>query len=199
MKEIKWGLLVIFISLSVSAQRISYGLKGGTLYNFKGKLKEIGKLYSDKGSGNIGWQIGGYARISLPLLHLQPELSFTKFSRNYQTSSNEAFEEKISKLDLPMLVGFYPFVMTRLYIGPVLSFNLNSKATLKNISNYKGSDFNMGLQVGVGIDFSRLSFYFRWETSVSPSEIKFVQESLNTRLSIDNRPSMLLLTESYRL
>lgn len=200
MKKTKFILFAVFISSLINAQQISYGLKGGMLYNFEGRLKEVGKIYNNKGSGNIGWQIGGYTRISLPLVYLQPELLFTKFSRNYKIySQGETFEEKTSRLDLPVLVGFHPFFLTRLYMGPVLSLNLDSKVTLKGIRNYKSRDLNLGLQIGAGVDLSKFSFDLRWEKGMTPSQSQFIQERLNTQFSIENRPSMLLLTAGYRL
>ncbi|XOD69410.1 MAG: outer membrane beta-barrel protein [Flavobacteriales bacterium AspAUS03] len=202
MKKLNFSIIILCFGIWGTCQTISYGIRGGMFYNFQGKLskvsQDVGKVYDDNGHGNIGWQIGGFARIRLPLTYLQPELVFSHFSHEYKSKEGSTFQSKIFRLDLPLLVGTRIFYLLHLYAGPVFSVNLDGKAILDEVKNYKSDIFNMGLQFCIGVDISKFTLDIRWERGLSKVGILFVQRRTNSNFSMENRPSMLLLSVGYK-
>jgi hypothetical protein len=95
----------------LKAQNYSYGIRASMFYNFDGKLKEIKQnainIIDDKANAKAGWQAGGFARIKIPFLYIQPELIYTEFSHTYFNTKLSSFNSKVSRLDFSLPIGTF--------------------------------------------------------------------------------------------
>lgn len=193
-------ILVITFSVSLKAQ-LSWGLRGGvSSSNVSITNSSAGSTEIEYSKGNYGWHAGLIGQIKIIKLFVQPELLFStaKLDLAYKVTgqSTELGEQKIRKLDLPIMIGV-KLAAFKLQAGPVGTWVLTSKSDLldeKNIEqNFKS--FTVGYQAGIGIELSALLLDFKYEGSLSKlsDEIEFG----STKVSTDQRMSQFIFSIGY--
>ena len=198
-------LAMLFLAsfYTINAQS-SYGIKAGLSYNTNGELTEIfndvENFIDNKGSGKSGFNIGFYGKLNLGPIYLRPELVYTKTTSEYiLNSQNEDF--KMSKLDMPVLVGFKVFGPLDAFIGP--SFQYILKNDFKDIdSDALKNDITVGLNLGFGIELGKLGIDIRYERGFSSNEASFIDNEIvggNMSYTLDTRPEQFIVNLSYRL
>jgi hypothetical protein len=96
----------------------------------------------------------------------------------------------MSKLDLPVLLGFKVIGPLSVFAGPDFQYILNTDfdgVTLGDVEN----DFTVGLHLGAGVNLGNLGVDLRYERGLSSNEANFVGLS-DQRL--DTRPSQFILS-----
>ena len=197
-------LAVLFVCFGLSffkAQFYSYGIRASMLYNFDGKLKEIRNgienILKSKGSAKSGWQIGGFVRVKIPFLFIQPELVYSNFSCAYFLSQEaRSFNSRVYRLDFVSLVGTSFLGFFRIYGAPIFSLNLNNGLDLKDSTDFKIDRWGSGFQLGLGADVSILTVDLRWEKGLSKFGNNFRFGDKN--YEIENKPSMLIFSLGLR-
>jgi opacity protein-like surface antigen len=191
-------LFVAFATISsiAFAQKVDFGVKGGLVFNTdKGKvLSGIEKIIDDKGSGSTGFQAGLLSRISLPGFYIQPELLYTQFKNKYSTK-DESFKITKNRIDLPVNFGKSVFNIGHVQAGPVFSYYLDDGISLNEIKRLKQDDFNVGFQLGAGVNLSSLLIDLRYEYGFGKITSTFI--NTGTSFSTETRPSFLNLTIGY--
>lgn len=195
------GLLTSFFTINAQS---SYGIKAGLNYNTNGELTEIfndiESFIDNKGSGKSGFNIGFYGKLDLGPIYIRPELVYTKTTSEYVLNTqNEDF--KMSKLDMPVLLGFKVFGPIDVFAGP--SFQYILKNDFKDIEhdNLK-NDITVGLNIGVEIELGKLGIDIRYERGFTANEALFIDNELvggNTSYTLDTRPEQFIVNLSYRL
>ncbi len=210
MKNLALLLLIFCMSLSVNAQFLNFGLKGGLNYNANGDLRAFniaGDEIADLSSNDeIGFHIGMLAEIKLPLfLYIRPELVYTHTESSYEIE-NDKSTLKMDKLELPVLVGFRVFKIGRFFFGPNFTYVLNTKLSvpenIESVSNVSYDDFIVSGQVGLGLNFGKIGADIRWETGFSDSEAGFINDNITPDdldvVLVDTSHSQFILSFYYK-
>jgi hypothetical protein len=170
MKKLFVIALVVIITIPAFSQ-IKFGIKAGA------ETTTVPKYELGSGSATIeelknaswGYHVGGFMRLSLIGLYIQPELVFASTTFDYNvketaTSPETLMSQKFNRLSIPVLVGF-KLGPLRLNAGPAATIMIGSPKDLINDPNfnnmYKSAVF--GFQAGVGIDLLKtLTFDIRY-------------------------------------
>ncbi|MFP5081094.1 porin family protein [Pedobacter sp. JCM 36344] len=145
-----------------------FGLKAGTNLS---KLSTESTFSSDN---RAGYYAGLWARIGAAGIHLQPELYLSGKNTTLKNDAGAENTVKFTSLDVPILIGTKigaAGVGLRLNTGPVVSFIVDDKQTVKNAAgNALSGDFkgqNIAWQFGAGLDVSKLGIDVRFEQGLS--------------------------------
>ncbi len=194
-KVILLSTLYTICSFSVSAQKkqplsLTLGPKLGVNYS---TLATKNKSVSDEYI--LGYQAGGFIRVSKNKTYIQPELYFTSKGSNLVIQDNAQGgsgsvngKVRFSNVDIPVLIGknlinneHFKF---RLAAGPMLSFNLKTNddgLTEMNPGRYQFKDRIWGVQGGLGVDVGNICVDLRYETGLNK-----INEDLGQRPSAFN-------------
>jgi len=190
-------LLVTFFIISsfTFAQKIDFGIKGGLIFNNdNGKISTVEKVFKDHGKGSAGFQAGILSRISLTGMYIQPELLYSQFSNKYYTETTD-FKITKKRIDIPVNFGKKILNIAHIQAGPVFSYYLEDGISLKNATDIKQDDFNVGLQIGAGARISKLLFDLRYEYGFGKTASKFI--SRETSFSTESTPRLLNISVAY--
>ena len=195
-------LSTIFILISGSSySQIKFGIRGGVNWNY---VKADDILLDNNtvrltipSKANLGYHFGLISQIKLFNIFVQPELLFTfnkndVILKNELTQQNTGFaEQKISRLDLPILAGV-KFNAFKVEAGPVGTLIMGSKSNLVDISDYdlKFKSMTFGYQVGIGLDFAKISLDFKYEGNLSKLGDKLTLG--NQTFNFDQRANQLI-------
>ncbi|WP_457618332.1 hypothetical protein [Lutibacter sp.] len=196
-------LTIVFLStlFYVNAQS-EFGIKGGLSYNSNGELSAFidntKTVIDNKGKGKSGFNIGFYGKLDLGPIYIRPELVYTKTTSEYEL--NSLLEDyKISKLDMPVLVGIKVIGPLHIFAGPAFQYVLDNELNGLNFNNIE-NDFTVGMNIGASIEIGRLGLDVRYERGLSTNEVEFANDIVTTpTYRIDSRPEQIIFSLSYRL
>ncbi|WP_313384912.1 outer membrane beta-barrel protein [Chishuiella sp.] len=197
MKKLFLTVLLGLIANFGLAQNITFGLKGGAVFNTdKGQVwrDATSNIYKKDGKAAAGFQAGALLRVSLTGLYIQPELLYSQFKNEYEYQNVKTDVTK-KRLDIPVNVGKRFLGIGHIQAGPVFSYYFDDKISLKDVSKAKQDDFNVGFQVGTGVEISRLLLDLRYEFGFGKTTSKFIKDG--TQFTTQNRPQMLNLSLAY--
>ena len=178
-------IAILFIAYNTSNAQISYGIKGGLNYNMVDKAENF-----DPQAG-IGYNLGGFLRVKIPLLglYVQGEPTYTRINSTITVDGTEA-KLGSNRFDLPVLAGF-KIAILRLYAGPVFSWNLGSSVDNSSVEVVTNTKNSVGGQAGVGVELGPIMLDARYEFAV--------QHELQVGdLNYDNRAPQLILGVAYK-
>ena len=180
----------------------SFGIKAGLSYNTNGEFKEIinetENIIDNKGKGKSGFNVGVYGQLDLGPLYLRPELVYTKTTSEYELN-NQLESYKISKLDVPVLLGINVIGPLNVFAGPAFQYYLDNDFKGLNFESIE-NDFSIGLNIGASLTFGRFGFDVRYERGFSENETEFINNNINNiSYRLDSRPEQLIFSLSYRL
>ena len=188
---------IMLMGLNSFAQNINFGLKAGLVFNAdKGVIKTAGGVIDDKGKGSVGFQAGAMARIKAGGIYVQPELLYTAFKNEYDGAEGKSFEIGKKRLDIPVNVGkTFAAGLVQFQLGPVFSYYFEDDISLDGVTNAEREEFNVGFQVGTGINIKSFVFDLRYEFGFGKNSSKFVQDTWG--YETENRSNMLNLSVGY--
>jgi len=197
---------VLFISCHLNAQKVTgLGIKGGLNYNQNGDLKtSITSAANNIIAGSeqkMGYHLGVYAKMNLPVFYLRPELVYTHTESAYDFSGSKGIYSQ-SKVDFPILLGYELLGPLHLFAGPSLQLVLSNDFDVKGVGlKDLGKNTTIGFQFGAGINLGRLGLDVRFERGLSPNEIQLINNNISTisESLIDTRPSQIIFALSYAL
>jgi hypothetical protein len=195
-------LSIAFIAMIFYANaQSSFGVKAGLSYNTTGELKEFvnetGSIIDNKGNGKSGYNFGIYGKIGLGPIYLRPELVYTKTTSKYILNL-ESVDYKMSKLDLPVLVGIKVIGPLSVYAGPTFQYVLDNDLQGLQYENVE-NDFTIGLNFGASLELGRLGLDVRYERGFTQNEVEFTGVGSNVIYRLDSRPEQIIFGLSYRL
>lgn len=207
MKRLITTLGICVFSAAVYAQADSgIGIKAGVNYNQNGSLKAATtQAFNDILAGSkqkMGYHVGLYAKIDLPLVYLRPELVFTKTSSEYLVEGTTGSFDR-AKIDIPVLVGYKLLGPVHVFAGPAFQYVIKDQFndgfqnfTLSSVEK----NLTLGMQLGVGVNLNKIGIDVRLERGLSANEVNLI----NTKITdvndrIDSRPRQIIFALSYKL
>ena len=181
-----------------------YGIKAGLSYNSNGQLSELinetETILDNKGKGKAGFNLGFYGKLKLGLLYLRPELVYTKTTTAYDLG-NEMEDYKVSKIDIPVLVGLKLVGPLSVFAGPAFQYILSND--LKGLSfNSIEKEFTVGMNIGAAVKLGRFGFDLRYERGFNENETDVIDSNIqdaSVGYRLDSRPKQLIFSLSYSL
>lgn len=172
----------------------AFGFKAGLNYNGNGDYFNSAETAFDNPDRNAGFHVGVFGKLG-NRLYVRPELVYTNTTSGY----NEG-DLKISKLDLPVLVGAKVIGPLHAFVGPSFQYLLSTKfddIKFENVAN----DFTVGLNLGVGVNLGKFGVDLRYERGFSENEINFINTNITTLNNdrVDTRPDQLILSFSLKI
>lgn len=194
-------LTIVFLStlFYVNAQS-EFGIKGGLSYNSNGEYKEftseVTNIYKNEGKGKSGFNIGFYGKLDLGPIYLRPELVYTKTTSEYVLNTGNTEDYKLSKLDVPVLVGLKLIGPLNIFAGPAFQYILNNDLKGLEFQSIK-NDFTVGVNIGASIELGKLGIDVRYERGLSSNEASWT--NAGDTFTLDSRPEQIIFSLSYRL
>lgn len=197
MKKLILTAIVGLAANFATAQNINFGIKGGAVFNTdKGKVWQVaGNIFKKDGKASAGFQAGALARVSLAGIYIQPELLYTQFKNEYDVDGQKLNVTK-KRMDIPVNVGKRFLGIGHIQAGPVFSYYFDDKLSVKDFTTAKQDDFNVGMQIGAGVEVSKLLFDLRYEFGLGKIGSEIVNSD-GRQFQTENRPQMLNLSVAY--
>ncbi|WP_291073307.1 porin family protein [Empedobacter sp. UBA5987] len=197
MKKLILTAIVGLAANFATAQNINFGIKGGAVFNTdKGKVwEDAGNIFKKDGKASAGFQAGALARVSLAGIYIQPELLYTQFKNEYDVDGQKLNVTK-KRMDIPVNVGKRFLGIGHIQAGPVFSYYFDDKLSVKDFTTAKQDEFNVGMQIGAGVEVSKLLFDLRYEFGLGKVGSDILNGS-NGQYRTEIRPQMLNLSVAY--
>ena len=192
------------IGITAFAQNDSgFGLKAGLNYNQNGDLnfKQVQSAGEDliAGSdGKVGYHVGFYGKLDMPKIYIRPELIYTKTKSSYDVEGGTN-DYDVSKLDLPVLLGYKIIGPLHIFAGPAFQYTLNNDLEDVELDDLK-NDFSIGAHFGVGVNLGNIGLDVRYERGFSENEAEIIGDNIaNIEGRVDSRPSQIIFGLSLKL
>jgi len=194
-------ILVLSMALLLTAfyanAQSGFGIKGGLSYNSNGKISDDSDTFiENEGKGKSGYNVGIYGKMELGPIFLRPELVYTKTTSEYILNS-KAVDYKISRLDMPVLIGFKLIGPLSVFAGPAFQYTLENDFNDIKYDDLE-NEFTVGFNFGAGLDLGRLGLDVRYERGFNKNEATFIENN-TTSYRLDSRPEQIICSLSYRL
>ncbi|WP_345949941.1 porin family protein [Mucilaginibacter sp. PAMB04274] len=187
MKKYILSIALLAATIAGAKAQSTFGIKGGV--NFS-------KINTDNlsESTTAGYQAGVFARVG-NVWYLQPEVYLGSRGGKFEgsgTGNTASASGKVTftTLNVPVLLGrklvSVGSLNVRAMAGPIYSYNLSDKNTLRNVAddfgNYKNS--TLGFQAGAGVDIGNITADLRYEGGLTKINEKYGQRVNLWALSI---------------
>ena len=199
-------LIAVFalIGLTAFAQKDSgFGIKAGLNYNQNGDLsfKQVQSAGEDliAGSdGKVGYHVGFYGKLDMPKIYIRPELIYTKTKSSYNVDGGTN-DYDVSKLDLPVLLGYKLIGPLHIFAGPAFQYTLSNDLEDVELADVK-NDFTIGAHFGVGVTLGNIGLDVRYERGFSKNEAEIIGDNIaDISGRVDSRPSQIIFGLSLKL
>ncbi len=195
-KRIVLFSIVFLATFFISNAQSGFGIKAGLGYNSNGKFSsDTQTIINNKGAGKSSFNIGFYGKLNLGMIYIRPELVYTKTTSEYQLNL-QSTDYKLSKLDLPVLVGFKVIGPLNVFVGPAFQYILNNDFKGLKYESIK-NDFTVGINIGASIELGKLGIDVRYERGLSKNEANWT--NADNVFTLDSRPDQIIFSLSYRL
>lgn len=173
MKQIWGALILLFITYSTSAQEFTYslGIKAGINYSLGGYIEESGGSGQQfDAQGQIGYLGGVFAQANFGKLFLRPEITYSALKTDYILPLAST-QHEITKIDIPLLLGYNVFGPIDLLAGPVYS-NIRTSDIITDPNGGAGrvavqATPGVNLQAGLKFDLGRFEVDLRYERTLT--------------------------------
>jgi len=205
MKKTIFTAVFTLVSFIAMAQKDSgFGIKVGVNYNQNSDLRfadlqAVGEDLIAGSDGKIGYHVGVFGKLDFPKFYLKPELLYTKTQSSYNIENVDRVYD-VSKIDLPVLLGYKIIGPLSIFAGPSLKYILNQD--LENVElNDVEDNFTVGLQAGIGVNLGNIGIDVRYERGFTSNEATFIDSNITnvTDARIDARPSQIIFGISLKL
>lgn len=195
-KRLIWMLLALSMVTGAYAQagNSMWGVKLGLNYNGNGDYIDSATDAIDNPDRNVGYHLGVFGKLG-DKIFVRPELVYTRTKSEYEQA-----DLKISKLDLPVLLGLEVIGPLNVFAGPSFQYLLSTKLDDTKLENLE-SDITVGLNLGASVDIGNLGLEIRYERGFTQNEAEFIDSNI-VELDgdrVDTRPDQLILSLSVKL
>ncbi|MGY8945415.1 MAG: porin family protein [Flavobacteriales bacterium] len=185
----KVNFLILLFTFSAFSQ-FEYGLKAGI--NFNGNLNvalDIESLGLGFPTNNYesrsGEHFGLFFKINFKKIYLRPEINYTRIKNSYDlflVPKRDVFTDfNETQIDVPVLIGYKPFKYLNIFAGPRFKFNKKVKNLNNVIISDLNTDFQIGLQYGVGVKFYKFELDLRVERGFEKNEINYLKDAIGSK------------------
>ena len=193
------------VSLTALAQSGSgFGINAGLNYSQNGDLsfKQVQSAGEDliAGSdGKVGYHVGFYGKLDMTKIYIRPELIYTKTKSSYDVDGGTN-DYDVSKLDLPVLLGYKLIGPVHIFAGPAFQYILSNDLEDAELDDLK-NDFSVGAHIGVGVTLGNIGLDVRYERGFSENEAAFISDNVTNEIEgrVDSRPSQIIFGLSLKL
>jgi len=195
MKRTLLTLAIALLGTGLYAQTgPAFGIKAGLNYNANGDYFESAEAAAQDPGRNVGYHLGVFGKLG-NRIYLRPELVYTRTKSDYDDG-----DFKMSKLDLPVLLGIKVIGPLHVFAGPAFQYILDTEFDGISIDDID-SDFTVGLNIGAGVNLGRFGVDLRYERGFSDNEATFINTNITNVEAdrIDTRPDQLILSLSLAL
>ncbi|MFD2517867.1 porin family protein [Salinimicrobium flavum] len=195
-------ILMLIISGAVMAQS-GFGVKAGLNYGDNGDVEYTdvtgaGEDIMKGGDSKVGYHFGLFYRAEMAGFFLKPELLYTQTKSSYDFNNEDA-EYKISKIDLPVLLGIRVLGPVNVFAGPSFKYILDNDFQGVTVGDVE-DEFTIGAQFGAGIQFKGIGVDVRYERGLSDNEAQVLDlDNPNGVKRVDARPNQFILSLSLNL
>lgn len=198
MKKI-FFLGIVFLACSnfmlAQSGETGFGIKAGISHNTNGDLKDLASGDTYDADAAVGYHIGFFGTIDLPIIYLRPELVYTK-----TTSEYDGADFDMHRLDVPVLVGIELIGPLHVFAGPNLQYIFNTELENQSITDPE-NDLSIGLHVGLGVQLGKLGIDARYARGFSDNEIGIINDNVNNSAelqTLDTKAEELIISLSYQ-
>lgn len=201
MKKLTIFLVLATALTAVHGQSAKLGIKGGLNFGATGNITTINNQNFD-GDNRLGYHIGALAQVKFAGIFLQPEIVYTQLTTDYNSFEDiSTLDYTLSKIDIPILVGFDIAGPLNVKIGPAFQYILNNELDLNEFTTQDPeNNFTVGYQLGLGVQLGRLGLDLRYEGAFSENDTSITSDITTTAINqftIDSRPTQWILSVSY--
>ncbi len=201
-KTLLIAVLALSGTIAFAQSGTGFGIKAGLNYNKNGDLVgtvgDAGQNIVEGAEGKAGFHVGFWGKLDFPKLYLRPELVFTKTQSTYDVDGGSQ-DYDVSKLDLPVLLGYKIIGPLHIFAGPAFQYTLNNDLGDLEVADV-ANEFTVGLNAGVGVNLGKLGLDVRYERGFSENEAEFIGNNITDVTGrVDSRPSQVIFSLSYRL
>jgi hypothetical protein len=189
------AFILIVFCLTTSAQNEGhFGIKAGLNYNANGDYFNAIEENVQNPDRNLGYHIGVFGKIGDDI-YIRPELVYTATKSDYDSN-----EFSMKKIDIPLLLGVKIIGPVSVFAGPSFQYIIDGEFGDIDVENIE-TDFSVGLNFGVALNFNKIGIDLRYERGFSDNEATFIGNNIsNTAVNrIDTRPDQLILSLSIAL
>ena len=197
------AVLALMGTAAMAQSGSGFGIKAGLSYNKNGDLissvGDGGSDIVDGAEGKAGYHFGFWGKLDFPKIYLRPELVYSKTKSSYDVEGAGSQDYDVSKLDMPVLLGYKLIGPLHIFAGPAFQYTLNNDLGDLEVEDVE-NDFTVGLNPGVGVNLGKLGLDVRYERGFSENEAEFIGENV-TDISgrVDSRPSQIIFALSLKL
>lgn len=201
-KTLLVAVLALMGSAAMAQSGTGFGIKAGLSYNKNGDLissvGDSGQDIIDGGKGKAGFHVGFWGKLDFPKIYLRPELVYSKTKSSYEVDGDSQ-DYDISKIDLPVLLGYKIIGPLHIFAGPAFQYTLKNDLGDLDVADVK-KDFTVGLNTGVGVNLGNIGLDVRYERGFTKNEAEFIGNNI-TDVSgrVDSRPSQIIFSLSLKL
>jgi len=195
MRKLILTMVLATSMITLSAQNLQYGIQGGLNYNFSGDLNELQTLGDDIVHGaekSVGYHGGLWLKMNYTDIFLKGEVLYTQYKTEFD--GTPAYTMTTKKIDVPIVVGMKVFGPVYIFAGPDFQYIMDEDFSLSD-TDVTYDDFTLGLHLGAGVEFGKVSFDVRWDKGLSGSDSEIVNsESVTENFTLDNRPNQIVFS-----
>ncbi|MCB0372725.1 MAG: PorT family protein [Muricauda sp.] len=201
-KTLLVAVFALFGATAFAQSGSGFGIKAGLSYNKNGDLissvGDGGQDIIEGAEGKAGYHFGFWGKLDFPKIYLRPELVYSKTKSSYDVNGDSQ-DYDISKLDMPVLLGYKIIGPLHIFAGPAFQYTLNNDLGDLVVEDVK-NDFTVGLNAGVGVNLGKLGLDVRYERGFSENEAEFIDNNITTVSGrVDSRPSQVIFALSVKL
>ncbi|WP_108425730.1 outer membrane beta-barrel protein [Flagellimonas amoyensis] len=197
-KTLLIAVFALFGTAAMAQSGSGFGIKAGLSYNKNGDLissvGEGGQDIVEGAEGKAGYHFGFWGKLDFPKIYLRPELVYSKTKSSYDVEGSSQ-DYDISKLDLPVLLGYKLIGPLHVFAGPAFQYTLKNDLEGLQVEDVK-NDFTVGLNAGVGVNLGKLGLDVRYERGFSENEAEIIDIPDGR---VDSRPSQVIFALSLKL
>lgn len=202
-KKLFFLILLLIPSAAFAQLKFKLGLKAGmgiSKVNLSGTTLSQGTAILPADS-KVSFHGGAFTRLQIGSFFLQPEVYYTSIgsqaifeNTNLNQAVRTAQDYNLNRIDVPIIVGFRLGNVVRIGAGPVFSSLTGSTSVHDKLNSA-----TLGLQAGFGIDISKFSLDFRYETGLSKFSNSLTIPGTNRTFLADQRINQFLVSLGYSI
>ena len=186
--------------LSLQAQEISLGLKGGLNYSLNDKgavVDAFGRRFNT--DSRVGFQGGGFIQVEFERLFFRPEVFYNHVEGEFPFPDDPSLYS-INKLSVPLLAGYNLWGPFSAYVGPAYQHFLSTE--FENMPTPpENQQKNWAGQVGLFFEFRRFALDLRYDFTFDSSRnqrIRIPRVAENAHFD-DGRLGQLMLSLDFKI
>ncbi len=197
-KTLLIAVFALFGTAAMAQSGSGFGIKAGLSYNKNGDLVNTVTDAVEDPEGKAGYHVGVWGKLDFPKIYLRPELVYSKTRSTYNIEGDSQ-DYDISKLDMPVLLGYKLIGPLHIFAGPAFQYTLKNDLGDLEVEDVK-NDFTVGLNAGVGVNLGNIGLDVRYERGFSENEAEFIDSNVaDVEGRIDSRPSQVIFALSLKL